>query len=198
MANSRRNNQFFRDHYQKVITVLIIGFFLILILVILLVYQIYHRPLPHFIAIASNGKQMDLVAFDEPNLLPTTLTRWASRAAVAAYTYDFVNSDKQLAIARTYFTDAGWDAFQTSNANLIQSIVQNQLFVSGVVTGPPVISNQGEIPGRGYVWRVQLPFLVTYQSSDTTTRKEFTLSITIVRVPTWKNPAAIGIDQFVM
>jgi len=198
MTHSRRNNDFFRDHYNKVITVLIVGFFLTLALVSFLVYQIYQRPLPRFIALSDTGQQMALNAFDEPNLLSTTLITWASKAAVAAYTYDFVNSDKQMAIARSYFTDAGWTVFQKSLIPLITSIKQNQLFVSGVVTGPPVISNQGELPGRGYVWRIQLPFLVTYQSSDATTRKKFTVTVTIVKVPTWKNPAGIGIDQFVM
>jgi intracellular multiplication protein IcmL len=67
-----------------------------------------------------------------------------------------------------------------------------------VVSDTPVISNQGEIPGKGYVWRIQMPFLVTYQSSEGTSKKSYMVSVTIVKVPTWKNPAGIGIDQFVM
>jgi len=81
---------------------------------------------------------------------------------------------------------------------LISTIVQNQLFVNGVVSGPPVISNQGPLPGKGYTWRVQIPFLVTYQSANTTTKRSFYVVITIVQVPTNINPQGIGIDQFVM
>lgn len=199
MANGRiKNNYFYRDYYKTLILALVIAIIVMILLVILLLYQVRHRPLPQFTAHAANGQQMPLTAFNEPNLLTTTLTQWASKAAVTAYTYDFVDPEKQLLQARPYFTDAGWEVFRGSISNLLDQIKQRQLVVSSVVTGPPVISNQGDLPGRGYVWRIQLPFLVTYQSSDTSTSKAFTVTVTIVRVPTWKNPAGIGIDQFVM
>ena len=69
--------------------------------------------------------------------------------------------------------------------------------MTGVVNGPPVISNQGEIDGV-YSWRVQIPFLVTYQSAQTAEQKKFTVLVTVVRVPTAIDPLGIGIDQFVM
>jgi intracellular multiplication protein IcmL len=141
---------------------------------------------------------MSLTAYHEPDLSPTTLIQWASKAAVAAYTFDFVNYNKQASLARPYFTEAGWNDYVRSISGLIQTIKQNQLLVNGVVSGTPVISNQGNLTGRGYVWRIQMPFLVTYQSSDGTSKKPFNVTLSIVRVPTWENPGAIGIDQFVM
>ncbi len=198
MFSRPSSNALYRDHYQKLMIAVIICLFLMFGMVIVLLYQVSHRPLPQFIAQATNNQKMNLISYDQPNLMTPTLTKWVSKAAVAAYTYDFVNSAQQLANAELYFTPSAWSVFQSSINPLIQSIQQNQLFVNGVVVGAPVISNQGELPGKGYVWRIQMPFLVTYQSSDNTTRKTFTLRITIVRVPTWQNPAGIGIDQFVM
>jgi intracellular multiplication protein IcmL len=124
--------------------------------------------------------------------------RWASKAATVAYTFDFVNYNTQTAAARPYFTEDGWQDYLNSVNNLINTIVQNQLFVNGVVSGAPVISNQGNIPGRGYVWRVQIPFLVTYQSANTTSKQNYFVIISIVKVPTYVNKQGIGIDQFVM
>ncbi len=193
-----RSNEYYRDHYYMLMIALIAAIIAMLFFVSIVLYQVLHRPLPQFFAKATNGKTLELDAFDEPNLLPKTILKWVSKAAVAAYTFDFVNYDKQIANVRPYFTDPGWVDYQNSVRGLIQTIAQNQLFVNGVVSGAPVIANQGPLPGHGYVWRVQLPFLVTYQSSETTTQRRFTITITLVRVPTWKNPDAIGIDQFVM
>jgi intracellular multiplication protein IcmL len=195
---SNKKNDFYANSYQSLMFILMIEILLVLILVTVVLYQVFHRPLPFFHAIAANKQQMELTASYEPNLLPSTLLTWASKAAVAAYTFDFVNYSKQLQLAHPYFTEAGWNDYLVSINRLIQSITQNQLFVNGVVVAPPVISNQGFLPGRGYTWRVQIPFLVTYQSAEQTSRANFTVVITIVRVSTLVNPTGMGIDQFVM
>lgn len=195
---SEEDYQWYVKYYDYFIYFVVAAVFLILSLLILVLYQIQHRPLPLFNAVSPDGQQMTLTSSVEPILLPTTLIQWASKAAVAAYTFDFVNYNKQAALARPYFTEAGWTQYVDSISGLIQTITQNQLLVNGVVSGPPVIANQGPLPGRGYVWRIQMPFLVTYQSAESTSRKSFIVTMTIVKVPTWQNPAGIGIDQFVM
>lgn len=189
---------FYRDNYQMIISILIVAIVVMISMVVVVLYQVSHRPLPIFSAVAPNGHKMQLPAFNEPNFLPSTLLTWASKAAVAAYTFDFVNYNKQIALARPYFTEAGWGDYQASVQRLIQDIAQKQLFVNGVVSGPPIISNQGDLPGRGYVWRVQMPFLVTYQSAEATSQQSFLVLMTIVKVPTNVDPTGIGIDQFVM
>lgn len=200
MANTSqiRDNEFYRRYYQIAIMVLIGAIFFMLCMVTLVMYQVKHRPLPVFTAVDLAKQTMPLVARDEPNLLPATLIRWTRKAATLAYTFDFVNYYAQGEVVRPYFTEAGWQDFRYSIQPLINRIRQNQLFVNGIVAGPPVISNQGYFPGRGYVWRIQMPFLVTYQSADSSSRRNFVVLVTIVRVPTWINPAAVGIDQFVM
>ena len=203
MSNARqqlpdKKNDFYANSYNTIIMVLFAEIVVVLLLVMLVLYQIFHRPLPVFSAIAPNKQRLELTAFYEPNLLPSTLITWASKAAVAAYTFDFVNYNKEIVATRPFFTETGWKDYQSSIEGLIQTITQNQLFVNGVVAAPPVISNQGELPGRGYTWRIQIPFLVSYQSAGQISRAKYTVVITLVRVPTSENPAGIGIDQFVM
>lgn len=193
-----RNNIFYRDNYYLVIIVMYLVVVAILVLSCVIPYQLSHQPLPEFYAVTKSRKQMQLIASTEPNLLPTTILQWASKAAVAAYTFDFVNYKAQIELARPYFTPGGWADYQASIARLIQSITKNQLFVNGVVVGAPVIANQGDFPGKGYTWRIQIPFLVTYQSTESTSQKKYTVSITIVKISTRINPQGIGIDQFVM
>jgi intracellular multiplication protein IcmL len=191
------DNSFYRDKYHYFFYALMGALALLLLAVGLVLYLVATRPLPVFVARQADGKTMKLISFTEPNLLPETIIRFASKAAVTTYTFNYVNYEEQLALARPYFTEAGWADFKASISGLAGSIVKNQLFVSGVVSAPPVISNQGPLPGKGYVWRVQIPFLLTYQSSTTSVKRKYFVIVTIVRVPTSVNPQGIGIDQFV-
>lgn len=193
-----KESNFYRDYYHYFFYLMMMTILLLLIIVGLVLYQIANRPLPEFAAKQADGKTMSLVSFNEPNLLPDTILRFASKAAVTAYTFDFVNFEKQLALARPFFTEAGWADFNASISRVVSTIVQNQLFVSGVVAGTPVISNQGPLPEKGYVWRVQIPFLVTYQSANSSSQRDYYVVLTIIHVPTSVNPQGIGIDQFVM
>ncbi len=191
------DNSFYRAKYHYFFYGLMLVLVLLLGAVGFVLYQLATRPLPVFDAKQPDGKVMHLISFTEPNLLPDTIIRFASKAAVMTYTFNYVNYQDQLALARPYFTAAGWNEFYNSISGLVSTIAQNQLFVSGVVSGPPVISNQGPLPGKGYVWRVQIPFLLTYQSSTSTVKRKYFVIVSIVRVPTSVNPQGIGIDQFV-
>src|SRR3990167_6230691 len=99
MPRLPNNNSFYCNHYHHVILGLMMLIVLLMIAVGALLYQMSHRPLPTFYALQSNGQKMELVPSQEPNLLPDTIIRWASKAATVAYTFDFVNYSKQIAAA---------------------------------------------------------------------------------------------------
>lgn len=203
-----RDNNFYRDHYHHVLMGVILVVAFLIGLVSFVYYQLMHRPLPQFGAQQPNGQQMFLIPYDQPNMLPSTILQWASKAATIAYTFDFVNYNGQIQVAKPYFTEAGWQDYLSSVSNLINTIVQNKLFINGVVAGTPVISNQGPIGGnlgnqdpltnKYYAWRIQIPFLVTFQSANDIVKRRYYVAMTIVRVPTSINKAGIGIDQFNM
>ncbi|VVC76687.1 hypothetical protein AQUSIP_20110 [Aquicella siphonis] len=193
-----RKNDFYREHYHHVIMGLMGTIVLMMVTLGVVLYQVLNRPLPQFNAVQPDGETMLLIPYEQPNLLPSTILRWASKAATVSYTFDFVNYNNQIAAARPYFTEDGWQDYLNSVSKLISRIVQGQLFINGIVSGTPVISNQGPLPGRGYVWRVQIPFLVTYQSANATSKNSFYVVLSIVQVPTSVNKQGIGIDQFVM
>ena len=191
------DNSFYREKYRYFFYAMMIILIILLLVVGVVLYQLMSRPLPVFAAKQPSGKTMTLLSYDEPNLLPATIIRFASKAAVATYTFNYVNYINRLDRAKPYFTEGGWSDFQNSSRKLVANIVDNQLFVSGVVTGAPVISNQGPLPGKGYVWRVQIPFLISYRSSTFVQKYKCFVTVSIVRVPTSVNRQSIGIDQFV-
>lgn len=191
-------NVFYIKYSQRLMVLLMIAFLAMLLACAFVLYEVFHRPEPLITAVTPKGQRMNLHIHDSPNILPGTIIEWAQKTAVAAYTFDFVNYNEQTEDARPFFTPSGWVDYQNSIDKLISTITQNQLFVNGVVSGATVISNEGPLPGKGYVWRVQVPFLVTYQSAEKTTKQHFTVVMNIVRVPTSINPSSIGVDQFVM
>lgn len=172
--------------------------FLIMISSLWVSYQIKHKPLPQFSAIDPKGKTLSLIPETQPNRLPDNILQWASKAAISAYTFDFLNYQQQINSVRPYFTETGWNDYLQSVNTLIRTLVQNQLFISSIVSDAPVFSHQGVLPGKGYTWRVEIPFLVTYQSANQKSTRNFIVVLSIVEVPTNINAQGLGIDQFLM
>lgn len=193
-----KDNSFYISYYNWFFYGLMIAIGLLFIMTGLVFWQLYERPLPAYYAVQPDRQKMNLSPAMEPSLIAPTILRFASQAATIAYTFDFVNYEKQIAEARPYFTEKGWKEFNASISGLLSTIRQRQLFVSGVVSGTPVISNEGPLPGIEYAWRIQIPFLVTYKASNTSAKKNYYILLTIVRVPTSINPQGIGIEQFVV
>jgi hypothetical protein len=188
----------FGDISQQLIYALILSMFGLLFCAAFVLYQVMHRPDPVFYERMPSGKTYMLAPYDQPNYLPQTVLNWASKAAVASYTFNFANYNESINAARPYFTAGGWEAYQAAISSVVSRVVKAQLIVQGVVAGIPVIANQGDLPGHGYSWNVQIPFLVTYLSAGESKSKKYYVILLIVKVPTTVNPEGLGIDSLQM
>jgi hypothetical protein len=196
--SQQKAGSLFGDISQQLIYGLILSMFALLFCALIVLYQVIHRPDPVFYERLPSGKTLILAPYDEPNYLPQTVLNWAGKAAVASYTFNFANYNESIAQARPYFTAGGWLAYQKAISSVVSRVVKAQLIVQGVVAGPAVISNQGDLPGHGYSWNVQIPFLVTYLSAGESKSKNYFVIMLIVKVPTTVNPEGLGIDSFQM
>jgi hypothetical protein len=184
--------------YPIVFLVLILTFIVTAVLACVVWYFLHHKPVPPFYAVQKTGEKRVLYASREPNLLSSTIIRFATQALVRAYNFAPIGNEATLAAARPYFTSGGFSHYMNSVSGLIQQVEQNKLFAYGVVNGTALIANQGELPKRGYTWRVQIPFLATFMSAEQKTQHSYIVTMTIVRVPTYIHPQGIGIDEFYM
>jgi intracellular multiplication protein IcmL len=189
---------FYRDSYRKVVSLLIFSVLIVLILSGGLFYVVTHPPKPQYFATTVNGRIMPLVPLQEPNLSTSALLQWANTAAIAAYTYNFVDYRAALQRASEYFTPEGWSAFMTAlkNSNDLNALISKKLIVSAVATGAPVVLARGLLEGR-YAWRIQMPMLVTYQSASEFSQQTLLITMLVIRVSTFDSPRGIGINQFV-
>lgn len=190
---------FYHERFPQLLFGLGVAIVILFFLSLIILYQVLHRPLPVFYAKTPAGEQFELMPHADANLLPLTILHWASKAAVAAYTFSFdpIFAAQQAALTQPYFTRAGWQAYQASTQDLMKDIIQKQLFVNGVVSGTPLIVGQGDV-GDGYTWHLQIPFLVTYQGSEGVQLNYYLILMDVVKIPPNQNPIGIGINRFIM
>lgn len=193
----QHENDYYRIYQPRFLCALIGAVTVAIVWTMILMLQIYTRPLPVFYATQPDGHQIRLQPQNTPSLKAETIIAIATKGAVASYTFDFVNYKQQIGLAQYYFTASCWKNYLASIAEVINTVKSNKLFIYAVVNGAPIIARQGVLDGV-YTWEVQLPFLVTYQSAQTIEKYNFTIIMRIVAVNTNVNPIGIGIDSLNM
>ncbi|MFI4918089.1 MAG: type IVB secretion system apparatus protein IcmL/DotI [Legionellales bacterium] len=192
-------NKFYKDSQRRVILALVIAITVNLVMGLMLIYVITHPPAPKYFATSINGRITPLFPLDEPNQSDSAVLQWANQAAIAAFTYNFVNYRDELQAASGFFTAEGWDQFLTAlqESNNLDAVKAKKLIVSAVATRAPIILQKGILNGS-YSWRLQMPVLVTYQSASEFTQQNNVVTLLITRVSTLNSPRGIGISQFVV
>lgn len=198
IAVTMRNN-FYRDGQRKMMVILLISMIGNFILASTLAYIITHPPAPKYFATSINGRITPLFALNEPNQSDSAVLQWANQAAIAAFTYNFVNYRSELQASSGFFTADGWDQFLNAlkQSNNLEAVKAKKLIVSAVATRAPVILQKGVLNGR-FAWRVQMPLLITYQSASEFSQQSNVVTMLISRVSTLNSPRGIGIAQFVV
>lgn len=192
-------NKFYRNSQRKVLLAFLLSLCLNLFFGWLLFYVIMHPPAPRYFATSINGRVTPLYPLNQPNQSDSALLQWANQAAIAAFTYNFVNYRQELQAASAFFTEAGWRQFnQALIASLnLDAVKSKKLVASAVATNVPIILDKGIVNGV-YSWRVQMPILVTYQSASEFSQQNNVVTMLITRVDPLNYPRGIGIDQFIV
>jgi intracellular multiplication protein IcmL len=199
VAKIGMRNHFYRDSYPKVLFVLLLSVTINFGLTSTLVYMILNPPKPTFFATSISGRITPLFPLNEPNQSDSAVLQWANQAALASFTYNFVNYKQELQAASGYFTETGWGQFISAlrDSNSLETVREKKLIVSAVATRAPIILQKGPLLGR-YAWRVQMPLLVTYQSASEFQQVRNVVTLLITRVSTLNSVRGIGISQFIV
>lgn len=192
-------NEFYKDRQRKIVLALLISMAINLVQMTMLVYVVTHPPAPQYFATSINGRITPLYPLDEPNQSDSAVLQWANQAAIAAFTYSFVNYRDELQAASVFFTPEGWDQFMGAlkESNNLDAVRAKKLVVSAVATRAPIILQKGVLNGR-FSWRVQMPVLVTYQSASEFSQQNVVVTLLITRISTLNSPRGIGISQMIV
>jgi intracellular multiplication protein IcmL len=193
----RLRNNFYRDNYRRAVLALLLLILVNIGLGGIIAYLVTHRPAPQYFATTADGKIIPIYALSEPVVNTADLLQWATQAATAVFTYNFVNWRDELQRASENFTPEGWKNFQDAleRSRNLELIISKKLVSSAVATGAPVVLEQG-ILGDRYAWKIQVPVLITYESANYRTRQSVLVTMLVTRVSTLNNPKGIAISAF--
>lgn len=192
-------NQYYRSGQRKVTAILLISVAINILLISLLLYIINHPPAPRYFPTGLNGRVTTLYPLNRPNQSDESMLQWAGSAAIAAFSYNFVNYREELQASSGFFTADGWRLFLNAleQSNNLDAVREKKLIVSAVPISPPVIVRKGYVANR-FTWIVRIPILVTYQGGDAYTQQSNMVEMRVTRVSTLNAPRGIGISQFVV
>lgn len=190
-------SDFYRDGYRRMVAINLIVVVAILVETFIL-FALMNRPVETRYFATENGRITQLQPLNMPVLSGRQLVQFAQEAAVASYTFDFVNYRKQLSELSSYYTRDGYseyiDALSRSNLDIV---TKRKYVVSAVASGAPVVTREGVKQGV-YAWEVQMPMSVVYQSSAERADQKFVVKMLLVRMPTAENPKGVGVHQIIL
>lgn len=188
---------FYKESFSRILFVLLVSVVLNFGLACVVLYIAIYPPEAEYFATATNGRTVPLTRLDMPNQSDSAVLQWAQQAAVASFTYNFVNYRSELKNTSNYFTEEGWGQFLQAliKSNSLEIVKQKKLVVSAVVTKAPVILQKGPLAGR-FSWRIQMPLLVTYQSASEFQQSNSVVTLLVKRISTLETPRGIGISQY--
>lgn len=161
-------------------------------------FEYFIRSPGHFYAVLPDNRTFELDWLDRPNVSTKALLSWATLAATATYTLDFVNYQTSLDDLKGYFTRTGYSGFIAAlEANgTIQTIIDKKLVLSAVAIGPAIVLAEDEVKGN-HLWKVEIPVTVSYISASDVQKRDKLITLTITQVPTTEASKGIGIAQYV-
>lgn len=162
-------------------------------------FQFFIRSPQQYIAQTPSDELFRITAFDRPNVSTNALLNWATLAATATFSFDFVNYEKQVEALKDYFSNDGYTNFVTSlnETGMLDEIQEKKLIVSSVAIGPAIILREENKKGN-HSWRIQVPLLVRYQSASVNETRQQLVEILVTQVSTRDAPKGIGIAQYVV
>lgn len=173
----------------------------ILVLMAGLVYTIYKgRPDDRYFAMSFDSRAMPLVGLINPSVNNNALLAWVQQATTQTMTFGFNDVNVKIPVAvEEYFTDVGKARFYEAlkKSQILKMLMDQNQLMTAIPGDMPKILYEGLREGR-YVWDIQVPIVLTVRAggkSGTATPK---LIVTVIRVPTQKNPAGLGIDQWIL
>lgn len=150
-----------------------------------------------FYAVKPDRTTFELIPLDRPNVSTRALLRWATLAATATFTLNFVNYEKDLAGLKIYFTASGYDNFLAAlnESGTLKTLVEKQMVITSVPVGPAIVSGENDVGGY-HTWNVQVPITVSYETASEVGKSNKVVSLLVSQVPTREAPTGIGIAQY--
>jgi len=192
-------NEFYRDGFRNMLRIAIAESIIIVALILtFIVYINAAKPQDHYFATTADGRIMQLVPLNLPNMGTSALMSWAAQSATEVMTFGFHDYQRRMQQSSRHFTRHGWENFTNAlqKSRIIESIESTRQVVTAQPSGAPILIQEGVFNGK-YRWVVDLPLTVTYQAGTANRTDNLMVRLVIDRVPSLENPNGVGIEQWI-
>lgn len=192
-------NEFYRDGFRSVLKIAIAEAIIIVALILTFIaYMNATKAQDHYFATTADGRIMQLVPMNVPNMGTSALLSWAAQSATEVMTFGFHDYQRRMQQSSRHFTSYGWESFTSAlqKSRIIESVEALQQVVTAQPRSAPILIQEGVFNGK-YRWVVDLPLTVTYQAGSSSRTDLLTIRMVIDRVPSLENPNGVGIEQWI-
>lgn len=192
------SNEFYRDGYRSLNWVVGLQALVILGLTGFLTFLIsIQGSRDRYFAETSEGRVMQMVSLDSPNMGRSTLSNWAANAASQILTFGFNDTEERFTQSRLLFTPQGWESFRNIlvASKLLDEMIATQQILTSVPESPPVLKREGLVGGV-YTWEFEVKMLITFRAAGVKVERLKMVRMVIERQPTELNPSGVGINEW--
>jgi intracellular multiplication protein IcmL len=165
-----------------------------------LAYQVTLPPqAKYFLQDTQTGRLTPVRPLNEPLVMDSNVTTWASEAMSEVLSLDFVHFRQTLAAARHHFTQPGFESFikamkDSGNLDVLEA---NKQVMSASATAAPVVTAKGVVSGR-HVWKIKVPLIVTTHTGSSKNTARMTAVLTVLRTTPQENSRGYAINQVIL
>ncbi|MBI3440762.1 MAG: type IVB secretion system apparatus protein IcmL/DotI [Proteobacteria bacterium] len=192
-------NEFYRDGFRNIMRIAVAeAIIIVAIMLSFIAYMNATKSEDHYFATTADGRIMQLVPLDIPNMGTSALMSWAAQSATEVMTFGFHDYQRRLQQSSRHFTRHGWESFSNAlqKSRIMEGVEASQQVVTAQPRSAPILIQEGVFNGK-YRWVIELPLTVTYQSGASSRVDNLTIKLVIDRVPSLENPNGVGIEQWI-
>ena len=190
-------NVFYRDSYRWAVLALFILLIVNCGLAGILFYQFKNPPQPQYFAITPDGRIINNYGLNDPVFPDDHVLQWTADAIRQTFSQDFMHWSDQLQVASNKFTAPGWREFLKAlkSSNNLETLTKLKMVSNAEITGAPRLMQKAVLGGH-FVWKVQLPILVTLTNGTQVIPLPMDVTVIVIRTPVEENPERIAINNF--
>lgn len=172
---------------------------IISVTLVVIITLLMAEPEVRVVARDPDGSIVPVIAPSEPMVTPEALNDWASRVVTATYTYSFRDWREKFSALKRDFTSRGWGSFTRAleRSNMLEVVRNDQVFVSSVPLGAPIVVREGVMDDGRYAWRLEIPLRVTYEGASNRRTQDLLIELLVVRANLLEHRSGLAVQQFV-
>jgi intracellular multiplication protein IcmL len=191
----------YQSQYRGSLKALLVLSLTLLAATALCIFLVLSRPEPKYFASSPDGRIVELVPLSRPVLSDAGLLNWVAETVTSTLALDFLHWRDKLTSIRPNFTQEAFKSVLESlkAAGVLAMIEEKRLNVSAVVSRAPVITASGTTEDGRMGWKIEVPVIVSYESSKGVESTQQLLATVLVgREETSINPRGVAIRQIVL